>query len=99
MTGLPQPPAVPAGWYPDPPKSAVAAGLLRLFFGWSGLDRFYSAPSASRSPSSPSVCWGILLWFVLLGWVIQIPLTLWTFIDAIMMFTGSVEDTDGRNLR
>ena len=42
MTGSLQPPFVPAQWYsPDPPKSAVAAGLLQLFFGWFGLGRFY----------------------------------------------------------
>ena len=54
MTGSLQPPFVPAQWYPpDPPKSAVAAGLLQLFFGWFGLGRFYVGSLGSIHATGP----------------------------------------------
>ena len=91
MTGSLQPPAVPAQWYPpDPPKSAVAAGLLQLFFGWFGLGRFYFGSLGIL---------GIGTVFFIVGFFILVPLSIWTFIDAILMFSGNVKDKEGRKLR
>jgi hypothetical protein len=68
MTAALQPPAVPAQWYPPGrPKSAVAAGLLQLFFGWFGRARF--------------------------------PLSMRTFIHAILMFSAHVNDKHGHKRR
>ena len=82
-----------------PPKSAVAAGLLQLFFGWLGLGRFYIGSLGIALTQLILGILGILLWVVLMGWIIQIPLAIWAFIDAILMFSGNVKDKDGRNLR
>jgi TM2 domain-containing membrane protein YozV len=100
MTGSLQPPFVPAQWYPpDPPNSAVAAGLLQLFFGWFGLGRFYvgSVGIAFTQLALGILSIGTVVFIV--GLFILVPLSIWTFVDAILMFSGSVKDKDGRNLR
>ncbi|MCU1697357.1 MAG: rane protein [Mycobacterium sp.] len=37
--------------------------------------------------------------FCFVGVVILVPLWIWTFVDAIMMFTGGVKDSYGRKLQ
>lgn len=100
MTGALQPPAVPTQWYPpDPPKSAVAVGLLQLFCGWFGLGRFYvGSPGIAFTQLGLGIR-GIGTVFVIVGFFILVPLSIWTFIDAILMFSGNVKDKDGRKLR
>ena len=100
MTGSLQPPFVPAQWYPpDPPKSAVAAGLLQLFFGWFGLGRFYVGSLGIALTQLALGILGIGTVFVIVGFFILVPLSIWTFIDAILMFSGYVKDKEGRKLR
>ncbi len=100
MTGAPQPPFVPVYWYPpDPPKSAVAAGLLQLFFGWFGLGRFYVGSLGIALTQLALGILGIGTVVFIVGFFILVPLSIWTFIDAILMFSGSVKDKDGRKLR
>ena len=100
MTGALQPPAVSAQWYPpDPPKSALAAGLLQLFFGWFGLGRFYVGSLGIAFTQLALGILGIGTVFVIVGFFILVPLSIWTFIDAILMFSGSVKDKDRRKLR
>jgi TM2 domain-containing membrane protein YozV len=100
MTGSVQPPFVPAQWYPpDPPKSAVAAGLLQLFFGWFGLGRFYVGSVGIALTQLTLGILGIGTVFFVVGFFILVPLSIWTFVDAILMFSGSVKDKDGRKLR
>ena len=97
MTGSLQPPFVPGQWYPpDPPKSAVAAGLLQLFFGWVGLGRFYVG---SPGTAFTQLALGIGTVFFIVGFFILVPLSIWIFIDAILMFSGNVKDIEGRKLR
>lgn len=102
-----QPPPVPTapavGQYPPvpvmlpygvgyrPPKSRIAAGLLGLFLGCLGIHRFY-------------------LGHVGIG-VVQLLLTVltcgygtlitgpWALIEAILCFTGTIRDSEGRELR
>nr|WP_258174343.1 NINE protein [Mycobacterium persicum] len=81
-------------------KSAVTAGLLQLFFGFLGIGRFYigSIPIAVTQLSLGLL--GIVLtMFCLVGFPILVGVVVWTFVDAIMMFTGSVTDEYGRKLR
>jgi TM2 domain-containing membrane protein YozV len=100
MTGSVQPPFVPAQWYPpDPPKSAVAASLLELFFGWFGLGRFYVGSVGIALTQLVLGILGICTVFLFVGFFILVPLSIWTFIDAILMFSGSMKDRDGRKLR
>lgn len=100
MTGSLQPPFVPAQWHPpDPPKSAVAAGLLQLFFGWFGLGRFYVGSLDIAFTQLALGILGIGTVFFIVGFFILVPLSIWTFIDAILMFSGNVKDKEGRKLR
>ncbi|AGZ51220.1 membrane protein [Mycobacterium kansasii ATCC 12478] len=81
-------------------KSAVTAGLLQLFFGFLGIGRFYigSIPIAVTQLSLGLL--GIVLtMFCFVGFPILVGVVVWTFVDAIMMFTGSVTDEYGRKLR
>jgi TM2 domain-containing membrane protein YozV len=80
-------------------KSSAAAGLLQLFFGWFGLGRFYIGSIAIAVVQLALGLIGIALMLVLVGWIILIPLSIWTFIDAIILFTGNVKDGEGRKLR
>jgi TM2 domain-containing membrane protein YozV len=83
-----------------PPKSAVAAGLLQLFFGTFGVGRFYIG---STGPATAQLILGLtglfFTMFCFAGIVILVPLWIWTFIDAIVMFTGGVTDAYGRKLQ
>ena len=100
MTGSLQPPFVPAQWYtPDPPKSAVAAGLLQLFFGWFGLGRFYVGSLGIAFTQLALGVLGIGTVFFIVGFFILVPLSIWTFFGANVMFSGNVNDKDGRKLR
>jgi len=99
MTGSLQPPFVPGQWYPpDPPKSAVAAGLLQLFFGWFGLGRFYVGSLGIAFTQLVLGFLGIGTVFFIVGFFILVPLSIWTFIDAILTFSSNVKDIDGRKL-
>jgi TM2 domain-containing membrane protein YozV len=82
------------------PKSAVAAGLLQLFLGTFGVGRFYIG---TTGPAAAQLVLGLIglffTFFCFTGMFILIPLWIWTFVDAIMMFTGNVTDSHGRKLQ
>jgi uncharacterized membrane protein len=42
---------------------------------------------------------GIFTTWLIVGFFILGALSIWTFIDAIMMFSGAVRDGEGRKLR
>lgn len=81
-------------------KSATTAGLLQLFLGSFGIGRFYidSTPIAVAQ-----LCLGLFGIFFTLFCLFGVPVLLgsiiWAVVDAIMMFTGSVTDNEGRKLR
>ncbi len=88
-------------------KSKSTAGLLQLFFGQFGVGRFYLGYSTIGGLQLGLWVLGFGLWvlgFVLLftflfGFAAWIGLSIWALIDAIMMFSGSVPDAQGRKLR
>jgi TM2 domain-containing membrane protein YozV len=99
---VPQPAYPPAAYQAELilPKSAVAAGLLQLFFGWFGIGRFYIGSTAIAAIQLVLGLIGIITSPIFgLGLVILVPLSIWTFIDAIIMFAGGVTDSEGRKLR
>jgi TM2 domain-containing membrane protein YozV len=83
-----------------PPKSAVAAGLLQIFFGTFGAGRFYIG---TTGPAAVQLVLGVvglfLTLFCLVGIFILIPLWIWTFVEGIMMFAGAIPDSFGRKLQ
>ncbi|WP_244604148.1 hypothetical protein [Mycobacterium attenuatum] len=78
----------------------MTAGPLRLFFGHLGIGRFYigSIPMAVTQLSLGLLSI-VLIMFCFVGFPILVGVVVWTFVDAIMMFTGSVTDECGRKLR
>jgi TM2 domain-containing membrane protein YozV len=83
-----------------PAKSAVAAGLLQLFLGTFGLGRFYIGTTGIASVQLVLGLTGLFFTlFCFIGMAILVPLWIWTFVDAIMMFSGGVTDSYGRKLQ
>jgi TM2 domain-containing membrane protein YozV len=89
----------PATGEPLSDKYAVAAGCLQLFVGMLGVGRFYIGSVALGGVQLALTFIGLLLTIVLVGFFILFGVAVWTFIDAIMMFTGNVKDAQGRKLR
>ena len=89
----------PATGMPLSDKSAIAAGLLQLFLGGFGVGRFYIG---STSIGVAQLCLGLFGFFfswALIGIPVLLGVGIWALVDAIMMFTGSVQDNYGRKLR
>jgi hypothetical protein len=72
------------------PGKCPPTRLLQLFFGWFGRGRFYVGPIGIVV---------IQLILGLMGLIILIPLSVRVFIGAILMFTGTVRDSDCHPLR
>lgn len=89
----------PATGKPLSDKSAVAAGCLQLFVGMFGVGRFYIGSVAIGGIQLALTLFGLMLTIVFVGFFILFGVAVWAFIDAIMMFTGSVSDAHGRKLR
>ncbi|MGI6797270.1 hypothetical protein ACE11G_03270 [Gordonia sp. PS3] len=76
------------------------AGLLQLFLGGFGIGRWYIGTHGVAAGQ-------LVLWFLAfvtsfifgIGLVLFVGLGIWVLVDAIMIFTGSVRDGDGRVLR
>ena len=67
-------------------RGGPATAVLRLF----GLERFYFGSLGIL---------GIGTVFFIVGFFILVPLSIWTFFGANVMFSGNVNDKDGRKLR
>jgi TM2 domain-containing membrane protein YozV len=80
-------------------KSAVVAGLLQLFFGTLGVGRFYIGSTTIGALQLGATVLSGILCFLLIGFFLLPCVGIWAFIDAIMIFTGSVKDINGRKLR
>lgn len=89
----------PASGEPLSDKSAVAAGCLQLFLGYFGVGRFYIGSGAIGGIQLGLWIFGWVTTIVFIGFAILAGVWIWTLIDAIMMFTGSVKDGQGRKLR
>lgn len=87
-------------------KSKTTAGLLQFFLGGFGAGRFYLGYNGIACAQLVLTVGG---WFLLfIGMFLVLPLLfafpmligggIWVFVDAIMMFTGSVRDPHGRKL-
>lgn len=89
----------PVTGLPFSDKTKATAGLLQLFFGGFGVGRFYIGDTTLGGIQLALFFVGLVLSFFLIGFFVWSALGIWVFIDAIMMFTGSVRDAQGRPLR
>ena len=80
-------------------KSKVGAGLLQLFLGTLGIGRFYIGSSGIGAAQLILTLVGFATAFIGIGVVLILGVSLWAFIDAILMFTGGVRDSRGLKLR
>ncbi len=80
-------------------KSAVAAGVLQLFFGFFGIGRFYIGSNTIGALQLGLGLFGFFFSWALVGLPFLFGVGVWALIDAIMIFTGSVPDNYGRKLR
>jgi TM2 domain-containing membrane protein YozV len=83
-------------------KSSAVAGLLQLFFGWFGIGRFYVGSSTSIVIGVVQLVLGLLgllTSLFIVGVFILIPLSIWTLVDAIVLFASGARDSEGRQLR
>ncbi len=75
-------------------RSLLAAGLLAFFLGSLGIHNFYLGYTAKGV---------IQLLLTVIGWVIfgigPIISGIWAFIEAILIFMGRIQDSDGKSLR
>lgn len=77
-------------------KSKIAAGLLQLFFGYFGVGRFYIGDTRTGGIQLALGLIGLFGTLILVGFPILVGVSIWAFIDAILMLTGSVRDPYGR---
>lgn len=81
-------------------KSATTAGLLQLFLGLFGIGRFYIDSTQIAVAQLCLGLFGVLFsLFCFLGFPVLLGGMVWAIVDAILIFTGSVKDKDGRKLR
>lgn len=75
-------------------KSKIVAGLLGIFLGYLGVHNFYLGHTGKGVAQ---------LLLTLIGWILcftgPIVAVIWSFIEAIMCFTGSMKDSNGRPLK
>jgi TM2 domain-containing membrane protein YozV len=90
----------PATRAPLSDKSATTAGLLQLFLGVFGIGRFYiDSTQIAIAQLCLGLCGFVFSLFCFLGFLVLLGSIVWAIVDAIMMFTGSVNDNQGRKLR
>jgi TM2 domain-containing membrane protein YozV len=83
-----------------PPRSAAVAGLLQLFLGTFGLGRFYIGTTGVAAAQLVLGLMGLFFTiFCFFGVVILVPLWIWTFVEAILMFARQIPDSYGRQLQ
>lgn len=81
-------------------KSSTTAGLLQLFFGVFGIGRFYiDSTQIAVAQLLLGLVGLVFSLFCFLGFPVLLGSAVWAVVDAIMMFTGSVKDNQGRRLR
>ena len=89
----------PATGEPLSDKSALAAGLLQIFFGLFGIGRFYIGSPAIGAIQLGLMFLSAMLMIVFIGFFMMFGLAMWVLIDGILMICGVVKDGNGRKLR
>lgn len=89
----------PATGQPLSDKSAVAAGLLQLFLGGFGVGRFYLGYTTIGAIQLGLTIVGMITSIFFIGLFVLAGVGIWALVDAVMMFTRSLPDQNGRRLR
>ena len=77
-------------------KSKIAAGLLALFLGGFGAHNFYLGYTGKAVVQLVCMILGILTACFVVGYFVVLGISIWAFIEMIMIFTGTINrDADG----
>ncbi|EOM78563.1 TM2 domain-containing protein [Rhodococcus rhodnii] len=82
-------------------KSRTTAGLLQLlpsFVGVCGVGRLYTGSIAIGLAQFVLMFAGYALMLLLIGFLVVPAIWIWNLVDAIRMFSGDVDDGEGRKL-
>lgn len=81
-------------------KSKVAAGILALFLGSYGVHNFYLGYTGKAVTQLLLTIIGMPLCFIFVGFPMIIGASIWAFVEAIMIFAGSInKDAKGNLLK
>lgn len=95
-----QVPKVEKPTYGSEQKSRVAAGLFGLFLGCYGVHNFYLGYTTKAVIQLVSTIVGFVLTCVFIGYFIVAGISIWVFIESIMIFSGSINvDANGIPLK
>ena len=77
-------------------KSKIAAGLLALFLGGFGAHNFYLGYTGKAVVQLVCMILRILTACFVVGYFVVLGISIWAFIEMIMIFTGTINrDADG----
>ena len=71
-------------------KSKIAAGILALFLGYLGVHNFYLGYTGKAVTQLLLYILGIPLCLVFVGIPMVLGASIWAFVEAIMIFAGSI---------
>jgi TM2 domain-containing membrane protein YozV len=77
------------------PKSRTTAGLLWFFLGWAGAHRYYMGKIGTGILMLLLFIAGMATYFIGVGIFVLSALSLWLFIDLILILTGKFKDKNG----
>ena len=81
-------------------KSKIAAALLALFLGSYGVHNFYLGYTGKAVTQLLLTIIGMPLCFIVIGFPMVIGASIWAFVEAIMIFAGSInKDAKGNLLK
>ena len=81
-------------------KSKIVAGILALFLGYLGVHNFYLGYTGKAVTQLLLYILGIPLCFVLVGIPMILGAGIWSFVEAIMIFAGTInKDAKGNLLK
>lgn len=79
-------------------KSKVTAGLLALFLGTLGIHNFYLGHTGKAVAQLVITIIGWITLVFIVGTFLIGAVSIWAFIEMIMIFTGGIKDSKGNSL-
>jgi TM2 domain-containing membrane protein YozV len=92
----------PMAMYPaygyDPPKSKAVAALLAFVVGGTGAHNFYLGRTNTAVIQLCMLIVGFVTALVFIGFFVLMALSIWVFIEFILILTGGIPDGQNRPL-
>ncbi len=81
-------------------KSKIAAGLFAIFLGCFGVHNFYLGYTGKAVTQLIVTILGLILTCIYIGAFMVVGISIWAFIEGIMIFTGKIDrDASGALLQ